>query len=129
MSTSSKYEKGLPLDEANKEWQGDDHAIDRERTLYRLMYIKSQTTSGGYYGCGNCKVCGTTTSYGSTEYGGTVWPNDLLHHITFHEHKPNDETLQAINYCFEDKMAQEVSYVRQGVMKQQKRAAESSQKK
>lgn len=92
----------MPKDEINTTWSGDEHEIDRERLLFRLARIESNCGSPGYYGSGNCKLCGNGTPYGSRSYGGVEWSIDIHHYIEYHGHKPSDVQLQAINLSFEE---------------------------
>lgn len=93
---------GTDVSTLNKEWAGEEHQVERECVLYRLMTIEKKSTSLGYFGSRNCTLCGLSTPYGSRKYGPVEWSIDIHHYIEFHGHRPTDDEMQAINFSFEE---------------------------
>ena len=110
---------GSVKEDINSKWGGEKYEIERERLLFRLTRIEQNSSDTGYFGCGNCKLCGTNTPYGSKSYGGIEWSIDIQHYIEIHGHKPSDNEMQAINLLFEEIKMSEEAKVRQGLFKYQ----------
>lgn len=117
VTRSKKMNKsnGMVKEDVNSNWVGDQYTADRERLLYRLQKIEKFSSTQGYYGQGNCKLCGCGTPYGSRRYGDVEWPVDIQHYIEYHGHKPTDDELDAMHFSFNEFHTREEFNVKQGI--------------
>lgn len=103
--------------EFNNEWSGNEHTIERERTLFRLVRIENYSQNQGYFGSDNCYLCDMSIPYGSRQYCGCEWPISIQHFIEFHGHKPNDLELQAIEANYNEIRVRNEGQVKTGEMR------------